>query len=333
MRCFNPLRWSHLLGLLLLSAPGFAAELPLFAADEIIDIELRGPLHETIRDTRDRAERPFELIVGDASLDVHVRVRGNSRVDVCRFPPLRLRFGSAAATPFSGQEKLKLVSHCNAGRSYALNVLREYAAYRIMALLAHASLRVRLLRIRYIDTDKPDANAPVHFGFVLESTRELAQRLGGQRVKLEGVTASSLERSQLETVFVGQYLLGNTDWSLVTAKGAKNCCHNGILVKVGDKLHYVPYDFDLAGLVDASYGRQKGASKRRPERRYVGYCMDGLDLPGTISRIAAAEEDIWGILDEIEANSGNSLEDSRRFLAGFFQEAKRPDRLSARFMR
>ena len=333
MRRSDPIRWSHLLWLVLLAAPGFADGLPLFESDEIMEIELRGPLTDTIRDTRERAERPFELVVGDTTLDVRVRVRGNSRVEVCGFPPLRLRFGKPAGSVFEGQNKLKLVSHCNRGRSFEINVLEEYAAYRIISLLTDASLRVRLLRIRYVDTNRPDTDPLVRFGFVLESTQQMAKRLGGRLAKQPGVTASSLERSQLETVFAGQFLLGNTDWSLVTAKGAKNCCHNGILVEVDGKLQYVPYDFDLTGLVDASYGRKKGSSKRRPTRRYVGYCMDGLDLGGAITRIAGNEAVILQVLADLEGVSGMSLEDGRKFLAGFFREAEDPERLSSRFER
>ena len=329
MRRRVPILWSQL-ALLIFWASANAS--PLFEDDALLEIELRGPLGETLRDTGARSERPFKLTVDGEELDVMVRVRGKSRVETCRFPPLRLDFADPAGTVFAGQDKLKLVTHCNKASSFELNVLEEYLAYRLLALFAPAAVQVRLLHIRYVDADKP-GNEPIErFAFVLEPQEDLAARIGGQLVDLEGVALSRLERTQISSVFVAQYLIGNADYSLVKATGADTCCHNGILVEVDGKLHYVTYDLDRASLVGASYAKPQAAYGRRARaRRYVGYCMDDLDLESTIARVRDAREAVFAEISAVEALSGRDLKKAKSFLEGFFREAEEPGKLAARF--
>ena len=300
MRFATLLRWSQIAWLLVAGASGAS---PLFDDDAVLDIELRGPIAETLDDTRNRAERPFTLVVDGVALDVMVRVRGKSRTIACRFPPMRLRFTDPDDTVFAGQDKLKLVTHCNSARNFETNLLEEYAAYRLMGLLTEASLRVRLMRIRYVDTDKPRRKPLERFAFVLEPRGALAQRLGGWAINLKGVPHKRLVRDHIATVFVAQYLIGNTDWSLVRAEGEETCCHNGILVETSDgRLYYVPYDFDMSTMVDAPYARpQAGSGSRRARlRRYAGYCFDDLDLPAAIRRVRDAREAIFAEMQGID---------------------------------
>ena len=331
MRSAALLRWSQIAWLF---CAGVGSAAPLFDDDAVLDVELRGPLSETLDDLRNREERPFTLVVDGTAIEVSARVRGKSRTIACRFPPMRLRFDDAAHTVFAGQHKLKLVTHCNAARKYETNVLEEYAAYRLMNLLTEVSLRVRLMRIRYVDTDKPRSKPLERFGFVLESSDAMAERVGGHAVGLRGVPHRRLVRDHIATVFVGQYLIGNTDWSLVRAKGEDTCCHNGILVELDDKrLYYVPYDFDMSALVDAPYARpQAGAGSRRTRlRRYAGYCFEGLDLPAAIRKVRDAREAIFAEMQVIEALSPHKLKASIRYLGGFFRAAEDPERLAERF--
>ena len=331
MRLAMLLRWSQLAWILVAGAVGAS---PLFDDDAVLDIELHGPIGETLDDTRNRAERPFSLVVNGVALDVMVRVRGKSRTIACRFPPMRLRFSNPADTVFAGQHKLKLVTHCNAARSFETNVLEEYAAYRIMGLLTEASLRVRLLRITYVDTDKRSRKPLERFGFILESADEMAERLGGSAVNRKGVPPSRLLREHIATVFVAQYLIGNTDWSLVRAEGEDTCCHNGILVETSEgRLYYVPYDFDMSALVDAPYAKQQAGvgSRRTRIRRYAGYCFDFVDLPAAIHKVREARKDIFAEMQNIEALSGRKLKAASHYLEGFFREAEDPERLVARF--
>ena len=328
MRRWVPILLSHLACLLCWSSAGAS---PLFDDDAPLELELRGPLSETLRDTGERAERPFVLTVDGVDLDVMVRVRGKSRAETCRFPPLRLDFSSPADTVFAGQGKLKLVTHCNRSSSYELNLIEEYLAYRLVNLIVPSALRARLVRMRYFDTEKPGKKPLERFAVLLEPKEQLAERIGGEIADLRGVVLDRLDRQQAASVFVAQYMIGNTDYSLVMAEADDTCCHNGILVTVQDRLHYVPYDFDRASFVDPSYARSSTAGGRRGrERRYVGYCVDGLDLEAAIRRASEARGRIEAEIADAERISGHTLRRATRFLDGFFREAEDPAGLSAR---
>ena len=59
-------------------------------------------------------------------------------------------------TIFEGQDKFRVVTHCRDRDEYEENVLEEYLAYRIYALLTEISFRVRLARITYGDCTSSD---------------------------------------------------------------------------------------------------------------------------------------------------------------------------------
>ncbi len=286
---------------------------------------------------RDHEVRTFELIVGDASLSVDVRVRGKSRLRVCDFPPLRLdlRGSRAEGTAFEGQGRLKLVSHCRRSRPYENNVVEEYAAYRILSLLTPLALDARLLRVRYVDTTHPGQEPLERYAFVIESVDELADRVGGSRIRRASVTQSSLERQQLAAVFVFQYLIGNTDWSLVRAHGEAYCCHNGELLERDGRLLYIPYDFDFSGLVNAHYAKplpEIGIRTVRT-RRYRGYCLEGLDLEAAIRSTGTLETTILGLVGALPAEDDRARKARVHYLERFFDEARDVDALVRKFER
>lgn len=310
----------------------------LFEDDAVLEISLAGPLSSLIEDTENRSELPFVLRIDDVEHLIKVRVRGKSRTQMCSFPPLRLNFAAKDATQsvFSGQDKLKLVTHCRKNDSAQLNTLEEYSAYRIFRLLSDVSYKVRLLRISYTDTDgRPDSDPIIRYGFLIESTTELANRVGGQPADVSGVSLASLDKQQAATVYIFQYLIGNTDWSLVTADLDDTCCHNGDLVDIGTDRYYVPYDFDLAGLVNARYAKPDPALhiSRVTQRRYRGYCMSAEVLRDALGAIEASKEDILGVITEVPGLPQDDVESRQRFLKKFFDQAEDEDKLLRQFER
>ncbi len=324
--------WSQIA---LLACAATAHTAPLFESSEILDVELTGPFSETMRDKRHREERLFTLVAAGHTLDVAVRLRGKSRVKLCSSPPLRLNFAGAdtAGTVFEGLDNVKLVTHCNNSDSYEINVLEEYAAYRIFQLLVETSYRVRLLRISYLATDRPRRKDTVRYGFAIEPLELLAERAGGQPVELPGIRPSHLDTQHLSAVFLAHYVIGNTDFSLVAAHDEEFCCHNGRMIDHADGLKLAPYDFDMSMLVNADYARAQTGSNRRAtrQRRYRGYCFDGLDMRGAIAAAVAREPDILALLDEIELETGRQLIHARKYLEGFFREARFPELMLAKF--
>lgn len=324
MRFQNLFAWSQFLVFACCGTAQAAGS--LFDSDEILDVDLRGPLAQTIADSKERNGHAFELSVDGQEVSVAVRVRGNSRVRVCRFPPLRIDFSSqdAKGTPFEGQSKLKLVTHCKTGASYEQNVLEEYAAYRIFSMLSDVSLRTRLLRIRYFDTGQTGSEPLIRYGFLIESDKALAARTQGEVLRSPHVVKTRLDLDQAALAFVFHYLIANTDWSLVTATGAKNCCHNGVLVAIAGRHYLVPYDFDLAGIVDAPYARPDASAGIRSvrDRRYRGYCIDEARIVDALQTALDREVGIARMIRSLPGATEKESNKRLKYLGRFYKAAE-----------
>jgi hypothetical protein len=312
-----------------------ADTVPLFESDTVIDLELTGPFEAATRAAPERERHPAVIAIGDRQLDVMVRIRGNSRVRVCKFPPLRVYFGDdTGGTPFEGLKSLKLVTHCFDSERGEENLAEELAAYRIFAVLTPNSYRTRPLRIRYRDTaSEPGAPPVVHPAFLLESRRLLAARIGADRVNVPGVRLGELEPEQAATMYVFQYLIGNTDWSLVTSDTDDECCHNVDLVSRDGMIYTIPYDFDLSGLVNPPYAEPDPSLRisRVTTRRYRGYCMDGKHLQAALAHVVNQRDAISEALRPIPIGGDSQVDKMQDYLDSFFRKAEKPEKLLARF--
>jgi hypothetical protein len=324
--------------LLLLAVASPALSAPLFEQSGMIDVELIGPVRSVTGKTGSLQELPFTLRIGGVDLDIGVRVRGKSRAQLCEFPPLRLDFSRSEArgTPFEGQGRLKLVTHCRGSASGRTNTLEEYLAYRIFGLLSEVSYRVRLLRITYTDTEhRAGPEALVQMGFVIEPKDQLAKRVGGVPLELAGVALGSFDPGQVALVYVFQYLIGNTDWSFVTAENDDECCHNGDLLDIGGKFFYVPYDFDLAGIVNAAYATPLPEMRLRSvrQRRYRGFCTDPETLRNAVRQVNARQKEIFEVIRHTPGLEDKYAEQAVEYLAGYFDKAENEDKLLKSFER
>ena len=331
-----PLR--KLLLLVLLAVVSNASASSLFDSDTVLEVSLSGPLSSLFEEKDDRKELPFLLRANDVEHSIKVRVRGKSRRRVCSFPPLRLNFavGDTAQSIFEGQDKLKLATQCQERGSAQLDILQEYAAYRIFNLLSEFGYKVRLLHVTYTDTEgRIEENAFDRYGFLIESSSELAGRVGGQPVHVTGVSLGSLDSRQAASVFIFQYLIGNTDWSLVTADEDDSCCHNGDLFDIGSVRYYVPYDFDLAGLVNARYARPDPSLRisKVTQRRYRGFCISTDALKDALSIIIARRADILSVISRLPVLTQKDIDATTKYLERFFVQANDEDKLIQLFER
>jgi hypothetical protein len=301
------------------------AALPLFAGDVVLEVELRGPVAKTVRDKRDPSERAFVIAAEGGEWPVQVRTRGKSRRTFCTFPPLRLNFGAVDTRegPFAGLKVVKLVTHCADNPANDDNLLEEYLAYRMLNLLTEHSHRVRLLRIRYVDTEKTRRAPLEKYAFVLEPIESVAERTGTEVAAIGHLVTSRIDRDQAAIAFVFQYLIANRDWSLVAADGETECCHNTRILLADDKQFIVPYDFDLSGFVYPRYARRAKNTQTRTvrDRKYTGYCLGGLQLDDAIVAVVAMEDEILALLDDLAWSEEKSVQGRREFVRAFFAEA------------
>ncbi len=136
---------------------------PLFETHNLMAVRIEAPLTTLITDRPDKEylDGTFSYLDSagtEHTLDLKLRTRGITRrtKTICNFPPIRLNFRKKQVdgTAFTGQDKLKLVTHCQARKSsFEQLVLREYLAYRILQLLTDKSFSARLMRITYVNTE------------------------------------------------------------------------------------------------------------------------------------------------------------------------------------
>lgn len=312
--------------LLLLWVPAAMAA-PLFEDDSVLTVVLQGPWSKTLGDNdKDPTSLLYKLTVEGTDVDVGVRPRGASRRSVCKVPPLRLKFSepsprSVFVGPFMGQDKLKLVTHCNTSKKAEQNVLEEYAAYRILNLITHASFRVRLMKINYIDAEQPQRQPPTKWGFVIEDVDQLATRLGGAHVEPRFAPKSSLGQRHATQVGLFQYLIGNTDFSLTNRRPRSACCHNAKLIERPEYLLSIPYDFDQAGLVDAAYagGNPVYAAADVRRRVYFGVCTSLDELQASLQTFQDQRVAILRLLEEIPGMADITRRRAVKYIEKFYQ--------------
>jgi hypothetical protein len=251
---------------------------------------------------------------------------------------LRLDFAEDAdvLSPFVGQRRLKLVTHCGKSKRSETYLLKEYAAYRIFNLLTDVGYRVRLVRINYTDSDGVlNPSTFRRYGFLIESASGLADRVGGSPVDADGMSLRSFDQEHLAKVFVFQYLIGNTDWSLVTAYLDDTCCHNGDIFEIGSRRFYVPFDFDLSGLVNTRYAKPDPSLRisRVTHRWYRGHCISSESLYTAIRAINAKSDAIRAAVRSIPELPRKDADVAIRYLDGFFEKAEDEHRLVRSFER
>ncbi len=301
----------------------------LFDETSTLELRLEGPLSSVVEHKGDKQQYPFTLDHAGKIYSVKVRSRGKSRLRVCAFPPLRLNFRKE--DDFDGADKLKLVTHCRDSKQSQIDVVEEYAVYRMFSLLTDNSLRVRLARMTYVDTQGTDFS---RYAFFLEPEHAMAERIGTGLSDLGALSLSWMDQDQAALVYVFAYMIGNTDWSLVTADGDTVCCHNEIIVEQDPgKLLLVPYDFDLTGFVDAKYAKPDASLRTSSvkQRRYRGYCTDRGTLRRALDMVIAHENAFMGVVDSLPVLTQKDKAKKKRYLAGFFKQAKKPERLVNRF--
>ena len=317
-------------------ATGQVVAAPLFDTDSVLDVTLTGPIGSLFKNKEDRTELPFELQADGFTHNIKVRLRGHSRLEICAFPPLRLNFrkNPGMQTVFDGQDKLKLVTHCRNYDRGEQDLLEEFMAYRIFNVISDKSYRVRLLQINYEDSDeKLDEKASPRYGFLIEPGSQLAARIGANQVELQGVPKQRYDREHAALVFVFQYLIANTDWGYVKAFDENACCHNGNLFEIDRQILFVPYDFDLAGLINAQYAFPDSSLhiNKVTQRLYRGLCMDREFLKVALQRINTRRSEILLVAQNVPGISEKNIEKVTKFLNGFFKQAEREEELLRSF--
>ena len=214
------------------------------------------------------------------NVPLKARTRGIWRLKRCDFPPMRLNFSgeTSKGSIFHHLDKPKLVSYCQDRDMYEEYILEEFQLYRIYQLLTPISHKARLLKFSYADSGSGKIRAK-RYGFIMEEPSALGARLGGKVMEQKGALPGDLDPFQDALFGVFQYMIGNTDFSVSALHNVELYFGNeGIVAPIA-------YDFDFAGVVNATYAvpDEKLGIVNVRQRVFRGYCTD----PGEYAKVFA----------------------------------------------
>ncbi len=253
------------------------------------------------------------------SLSVKLMVRGNFRrqKENCRFPPIRLNFvqEETVGTLFEGQDKLKLVTHCQDRDIYEQYNLEEYLTYRMFNELTENSFRVRLLKISYEDIGGQEEPI-LRYGFLIEDDDRLAVRLGGKIQKAEGLNPKKIDPESEVLLSMFAFMIGNTDWSVPNL-------HNIKVLERGVMEPYIaiPYDFDWCGLIAAPYAVPNPLLNIHSvrERVYRGICQEDQYFEKVVRRFNEEKADIYQLFDTVPGLNPKVRKKALKYLDRFYK--------------
>ena len=191
------------------------------------------------------------------SLPVQLRTRGDFRKRKCVFPPVKIKFSKKDIqnTVFDNNKKLKLVVPCRHEEAKNDNVVKEYLAYRLYEPMTPYHFKTRLVNLEWSQKSSKKNSGHQLKGILLEDLDNLAERTGGDAYD-RNVHPMRLDTlNSIRNAFF-QYMIGNADYS--TTLG-----HNYKIIYQDQKFLAIPYDFDLAGLVNADYGKSSDVQNLR----------------------------------------------------------------------
>lgn len=313
---------------------------PLFNDDSILALTIEAPMRELIKKRLDRVEYDAVVRYTDSSgqervLQGQLTSRGNARLEVCDFPPLRLELSKSdtAGTIFEGQTRLKMVTQCTKRRDAEKWLLQELGIYRAYNEITDYSYRVRRLDVTYIDRESSRWKR-IQPAFFIESTDEAANRLQLDSIRPPTIEPAQFNQTELAKNMLFQLLIANTDFSVKRGPSGEGCCHNGrVFAQPGEQKNWIilPYDFDQAGLIDTDYAlpdRRLGI-RGVTNRLYRGFCWQSNALPGTIDFFRERRDAISEALIPPELSSSRQSR-MRRYIGGFYGILDDPGELQKR---
>ena len=234
---------------------------------DILEIDIELNLNNLLSDRRSEdsfdATFSFYDLKGEKQFwNTKVEIRGKFRRIMCEeMPPLRLNFkkGDLKEAGLAKFDDLKMVTQCVDDPNEAKQLLlKEFLAYKIYNKITDVSFRVQLVKINFTDTETKESR--LQYGFLIEDTAQLRNRLNADKHEnIFGVTSDQLEASSYANMVLFQHMIGNADWSVI------DISRNVKVVRKGDKLIPVPYDFDFSELVGAEYANTNLNNRMRLE--------------------------------------------------------------------
>ncbi len=254
----------------------------------------------------------------DLSFEMKMKVRGNTRKKVCRYPPfkLNLKGGELEEAGFNSSiDKLKLVLQCESGSSAIQQMLKEKLIYDMYSLVDTNAMHAKVIKLELWEGDKLKDELDA---FLVEDEEQYADRKGALVLETGRVTSGALFRDQYFKLCFFQYMISNCDWSVRNK-------HNIKIIKYPSlkRAMAVPYDFDYAGLVNNRYAvppEHFPINSIRERYFMVKLSMSPEEIDEMIGYYQNKKGDFLAVVDQSEYLSDRSKKSIVSFLNGFYKD-------------
>lgn len=279
---------------------------PLFKDEKLLKIDLRYSRDNILVNTNDSTYIKSNLSYKKEddtlkSIEIEIRARGNYRRSNCYYLPLMVKINKEVSqgTIFKEDKKLKVVLPClNSSRSND-DVIKELIAYKIYQLISPYHFDTKLLSIQLMEEKKGKNIDHDLMGIFIQDDKKTAQINNGKLIK-RNVHPNNQDPISSARNAMFQYMIGNTDYSIAYR-------HNEKLFYIDDKIVPIPYDFDMSGLVNASYA-VVSAINNKPlpitkvtDRLYRGFDRDDEIIQQVRNEFLNHEKDIYALMDQYKS--------------------------------
>ncbi len=296
----------------------------LFRSQEILSVKLGFSNKDVKKKTNDSTYIKTNLSyeAGDGSwkeFEVELRVRGNFRLAKCYFPPIKVKINKSASkgTLFEGNKKLKLVLPCSTQKSKNDYIVKEYMAYKLYEIISPYHFNTRLSNILFTEDRAKKIKTHELKGIFVEDDKKIAKRFGGRVLDRSVNPLSQDPHTSVQNAFF-QFMIGNNDFSTYAP-------HNIKLFEINGKVIPIPYDFDLSGLVNASYAvvsyiNDEPLTSSVTERLYRGFDRANKIILQVRNEFLDNRVQLLGVVDSLEPFFDNpkGFSEARDFISDFF---------------
>lgn len=249
-------------------------------------------------------------------LEVSLRARGNFRRSKCYFPPIKMKIkkSNAEGSLFEGNKKLKLVVPCLLQEEKNDNVLQEFIAYKFYEKISPYYFKTRMVEIEFLEIKKNQNIVHNLKGFLIEDDKRVADRFEGKSFE-RYIHPKAMDDMTSVQNSMFQFMIGNTDFSVAYQ-------HNGKLLSIDKIIYPLPYDFDLCGLVDASYAivNSRLGIESVKDRKYRGFKRDESLVRDVKDQFLNKKSQFFQILDAQQSKFelSSEFESAKDFVSSFF---------------
>ncbi len=181
------------------------------------------------------------------------------------------------------------------------------------------------MHVNYNDT-KGKVKPWTQYAFFIEDIDDMAKRNKCRKKEEVNYAHHNLDRNHAAFVYLFQYMIGNTDWSMPFYHNIK------LIVDRKDTMsrpYPVAYDFDMTGLVNPPYGggNPELGQEKLTDRLYRGYHRSFEEIEAVAKIFCQKEEAIYSLINNFTLLSNKNKNDMLAFIGDFFTQVKNKKRL------